>query len=315
MNNNDAGTPRPPTGKRRNDDQIPVTVMVFTLNEERNLPGCLESISWSDDIIVVDSYSTDSTRTICETRNVRFFQHAFEGFGSQRNWAFAHTSPKHEWILVLDADERVPPELAEEIGRVVSSATEKIAAYRLRRRLFMWGRWLRYSGLYPTWVIRLVRRDRVRYIDRGHAETQVVDGQIRELDADLMDENLKGIDEWFARQNRYSRADADYEIAQAKTPLRLMDLLSGDPLVRRAVLKRVSWRMPIRPAWYFLYTYILRGGFLEGRDGFRFCMMRAMYQAMVSMKKYDAKRWSADQPELGWREEGSNARRNPNVDG
>ena len=91
--------------------RVPVSVMVFTLNEAVNLPGCLESLAWCDDVIIVDSFSTDATKAISEKAGARFFEHAFEGFGSQRNWALDHTSPKHPWILVLDADERVPPEL------------------------------------------------------------------------------------------------------------------------------------------------------------------------------------------------------------
>ena len=91
-----------------------------------------------------------------------------------------------------------------------------MGAFRVRRRFHLWGRWLRYSSLYPTWVVRLVHKQRVRYVDRGHAETQSVNGEIRDLRNDLIDENLKGIDEWFARQNRYSRRDADYELAEER---------------------------------------------------------------------------------------------------
>src|SRR5262245_46604528 len=132
-----------------------VTAMVFTLNEERNLPRCLESLRFCDDVIVIDSFSKDRTEEICRAAGVRFYQHVFEGFGSQRNWAVDHTEPKHDWILILDADERVTDELVLEMDRTLASAPPQIAAYRLSRRFYLWGRWLRHSSLYPTWVVRL----------------------------------------------------------------------------------------------------------------------------------------------------------------
>jgi hypothetical protein len=151
----------------------------------------------------------------------------------------------------------------------------------------MWGRWLRYSSLYPTWVVRFVHKDRVRYIDRGHAETQTVDGAIGDLSHDLIDENRKGIDEWFARHNRYSAKEAAYELSAEREPIPMRALWQKDPLMRRALLKRMTRNLPLRPAIYFLYSYILRGGFRDGYDGFVFCTMKATYQAMIVAKKHD----------------------------
>lgn len=267
-----------------------VSVVIFTLNEEIHLPSCLDALDWCDDVIVVDSFSTDRTETICRGREVRFFQNRFEGFGSQRNWALDNTQPRHPWILILDADERVTPELGQELKAIAEANPAGVGAYRVRRRFYMWGRWLRHSSLYPTWVVRFIHRERVRYLNRGHAETQEVQGEIRDLAHDLIDENLKGTDEWFGRQNRYSRKDAEFELDREKAGLRLGELLSGDPLSRRAALKRLAWRVPARELVYFLYSYVWRRGFLDGRDGFVFCRMRAMYQAEVSIKKYDMRR-------------------------
>lgn len=272
----------------------PVSVMIFTLDEEIHLPSCLDALGWCDDVIVIDSYSTDRTEAICRERGVRFFQNRFEGFGSQRNWALDNSQPRHPWVLILDADERVTPELGEELKRIAEADPAGVGAFRVRRRFHMWGRWLRHSSLYPTWVVRFIRRDRVRYINRGHAETQDVQGEIRDLAHDLIDENLKGIDEWFERQNRYSRKDAEFEIAAERGGLRPGDLLTADPLVRRAALKRLAWRLPARGFIYFLYSYVWRRGFLDGRDGFVFCRMRAMYQSKVAIKKYDLRRRNKD---------------------
>lgn len=274
----------PPTARSA---KAPVSVMIFTLDEEIHLPSCLAALGWADDVIVVDSFSTDRTEAICRERGARFFQNRFEGFGSQRNWALDNTQPRHPWILILDADERVTPELGEELKAISEAAPSGVGAYRVRRRFYMWGRWLRHSSLYPTWVVRFIHRDRVRYLNRGHAETQEVQGEIRDLAHDLIDENLKGIDEWFERQNRYSRKDAEFELEREKAGLQMGELFSGDPLKRRAALKRLAWRVPARELVYFLYSYVWRRGFLDGRDGFVFCRMRAMYQAEVAIKKYD----------------------------
>lgn len=265
--------------------------MIFTLDEERHLPSCLDALAWCDDVIVVDSFSTDRTEEIARARGARFLQRRFDGFGTQRNWALEHGAPVHEWILVLDADERVTPALAVEMAAVLASPLDGVGAFRLRRRFHMWGRWLRHSSLYPNWVVRLVHRDRVRYVNRGHAETQDVNGEVRELRHDLIDENLKGIDEWFVRQSRYARKEAEHELAEERrVRFRWSDLLSSDPLERRASLKRLSWRVPGRPTLYFLYSYVVRRGFLDGRDGLMFSRMKASYQSMIVIKKYDVER-------------------------
>lgn len=269
---------------------VPVSVMIFTLDEEINLPFCLDALRWCDDVIVVDSYSSDATATICRERGVRFHQHVFTGFGDQRNWALDHTAPKYAWVLILDADERVPAELAAELGETAQRAPAAVAAYRVRRRFHLWGKWLRYSSLYPSWVVRFIRAGRVRYANRGHAETQAVDGIVADLANDLIDENRKGAEAWFERQNRYSSREAQFEFEEEKNGLALHQVIAADPMLRRAAIKRLAARMPARGLWYFLYGYFLRLGFLDGRRGFRFCVMRAMYQTQIAIKKYELRR-------------------------
>ncbi len=260
---------------------------MFTLNEERNLPLCLDGLWWTDDVIVIDSYSTDRTLEICNERNIRVYQRQFDGFGSQRNWAIENVDKKYSWILILDADERVPRELAQEIQERIAEDDEKVCAYRIRRRFYLWGKWLKHSSLYPTWVIRLIRDEKVRYVNRGHAETQIVDGEIGVLANDIIDESHKGIDAWFERQNQYSRKEAEYEIDQQRQPFRAMEIFSRDPVVQRSAMKRLSWAIPGRAFWYFVYSYIWRRGFLDGKEGLMFCLMRSMYQRMITIKKFD----------------------------
>ncbi|MFL5405325.1 MAG: glycosyltransferase family 2 protein, partial [Myxococcales bacterium] len=258
--------------------------------EELHLPSCLAALAWTDDVIVVDSFSKDRTEAIARASGARFYQHAFEGFGKQRNWALENTEPRYEWILILDADERVTPELAREMQRILPSTAQDVAAFRVKRRFHMWGRWLRRSNLYPSWVVRLVRKGRVRYVNRGHAETQEVSGRVLDLENDLIDENVKGLDEWFERQNRYSTKEAEFELQEEGAKASWSGVLSADPLARRASIKRVASRLPFRPVLYFVYSYFLRGGFLEGRDGLVFCLMKSQYQRMIVIKKHDLRR-------------------------
>lgn len=271
-----------------------VSAVIFSLNEEVHLPSCLDALAWADEILVVDSFSVDRSAQICAERGVRFVQHAFSGFGDQRNWALEHGGLRHEWVLILDADERVTPELARELRETLPSTADSVAAFRIARRFYWWGRWLRYSSQYPTYLVRLIRRGRVRYVNRGHAETEEIQGEVRTMKNDLLDENRKGLEEWFERQNRYSTKDAEYELAQAQLPLQLESLVGADQLARRATLKRLAAALPGRPVAYFFYAYLLRGGFLDGRNGFVFCVMKAIYYGMVGLKKYELRR-SADQ--------------------
>ncbi|MGI9316085.1 MAG: glycosyltransferase family 2 protein [bacterium] len=258
--------------------------MIFTLNEAVNLPYCLSSVDWCDDVIVIDSGSEDDTVNLAQQAGARVFTNPFQGFGTQRNWALDNAFPKYQWVLILDADERVPDALAIEINQLVADQPE-LAAARVRRRFYMWGRWLRYSSLYPVWVVRLIHSDRVRYENRGHAETQKIDGELAALDNDLIDENHKDLSHWYQRQERYAKADARYEVQQGSVALKISELISSDPLIRKMAQKRLSWRLPFRGPFYFIYSYVFRQGFRDGTLGLRFCLMRAGYQRMVQKNK------------------------------
>jgi len=266
-----------------------VSVLIFTLNEELNLDHCLDSLQWCDDTIVVDSFSTDKTLDICKKRQIRSVSHVFSGFGDQRNWALRTVPLKHDWVLILDADERVPTALAIELNHIGRAAAAPFDAYRVKRRFHLWGRWLRHSSLYPTWVVRFVQRSRVQYKNRGHSETQEVDGQIGELSGFLIDENHKSIEEWFERQGRYARQEAQFEVDTEQTGPGLVGLISKNPMRRREAVKQIASKIPFRGPMYFLYCYVLRLGFLDGTDGFVFCRMKAMYQSMIAVSKHDIK--------------------------
>jgi len=271
-----------------------VSVLILTLNEELNLPACLETLEWCDDVVVIDSFSTDATLEICAKHQVRVVQNSFSGFGDQRNFALQNVELKHEWVLILDADERVPTELAVELSKLAVTNAPHIGAYRLRRRFYLWGKWLRYSSLYPTWVVRFVRRGRVRYVNRGHAETESVEGGTAEIRSYLIDENVKNLDAWFERQSGYARKEAEYEVECEGQSFSWSSMFSPNPMLRRASLKRIAASLPARGLVYFLYCYVLRMGFLDGQDGLVFCRMKAMYQSMIALKKHEIRKAFAD---------------------
>ena len=225
---------------------------------------------------------------ICKAAGARFFQHPFSGFGDQRNWAFDNIDFKHDWIFVLDADEEITPELLEELKVTMLMLKPDVSAFRVKRRFYLWGQWLKHSSLYPSWVIRLVKKGKFRYVNRGHAETQVVDGRVEALQADLKDENLKGLHAWFARQNDYSSKEAQHEISQGQPPWSA--LFSRNPLERRTFLKSLSSRLYLRPVIFFAYTYFWRRGFMDGLAGFYFSLMKSVYVGMIQLKKYEMRR-------------------------
>lgn len=260
-----------------------VSCLIYTLNEEVNLPHCLAALDWCDDIVVVDSFSNDRTEEIARRAGARFVQHPFTGFGDQRNWSLENIPLKNPWALILDADERPTSELISELAARLPSTPDDVSAFRVRRRFHLWGKWLKYSSLYPSWVVRLVRVGSVRYVNRGHAETQDVSGRVESLGHDLIDENHKPIEDWWNRQVRYATEEALHEMSAPR--FKPLDLGSLDPLLRRTAMKGLARKLPGRGIWYFIYSYLLRGGFLDGIDGLRFCSMKSIYMQMIAIKK------------------------------
>ncbi|HHH11535.1 MAG TPA: glycosyltransferase family 2 protein, partial [Sorangium sp.] len=175
-----------------NQPPIMTTAMIFTLDEQVHLPTCLSSLHWCDDVVVVDSFSEDRTEEIAREQGARFYQRRFDDLARQRNWALANIEVRHPWVLLLDADERVSAPLRRELAQRLPTTGDEVAAYRLKRRYHMWGRWLPRSSLYPSWLVRLVRPARVKFYKQGHGEGADVNGRIEALHSDLIDENLKG---------------------------------------------------------------------------------------------------------------------------
>ena len=258
-----------------------ISVLILTRNEEINLPDCLESVAWSDDVVVFDSYSTDSTTVVAEERDVRVVRRAFDGYASQRNAALSEVKYRNPWVLMIDADERVTPELRQELESTIPGLSEEVTLLRLRRKDMFLGRWLRRSTGYPTWFGRVVRPGRVR-VEREINEEYHTDGAVDYLDEHLIHLPFnKGMEHWLSRHVSYARLEAQALKGEMSAGLGFRALFSGDPVTRRKAAKQIAYRMPFRPTLVFVYLYVVRGGVLDGRPGYLYCRMRAAYELMI----------------------------------
>ncbi len=271
--------------------KTPLSVIVLTLNEELNIRDCLESLAWADDVIVVDSGSADGTleRARAARPEARLFTHPFQDFGDQRNWALDNTQPVHDWILFLDADERCTPACAEAIRQALAQPGEAAGFYLTCRNFFL-GRWIKHCTLYPSWQLRLLKSGRVRFRKEGHGQREVTDGPLAYIREPYDHYGFsKGIAHWVERHNVYSSNEAEFILRMRKEPLALRDLFSADPVVRRRCLKRLAARTGFRPALRFIYLYLIRGGFLDGKPGFVFCMLRVNHEIAITAKLTEAR--------------------------
>lgn len=261
-----------------------ISVLIYTRDEEIHLQRCLASVSRSDDVVVVDSFSTDRTREIAERAGAQFIQHEFTQLGAQITWSLENVRLKNEWALLLDADEVVPPELWDEMLKKTAAAAPGTAAFRLRRRFHWRGVWVPRSSQYPAWLIRLIRVGKVRYFNEGHSESQEVRGAVESLECDLIDENLKGIEAFRRRQEKYAAQEASHEL-KGESALCCGKLFSSDPVIRRTEAKKLMRILPFRGFIFWIYLYLFRGGFLEGSRGWELCLEKARYQSEIARQK------------------------------
>jgi glycosyltransferase involved in cell wall biosynthesis len=267
----------------------PVSVLILTRNEQQDLPGCLASVAWSDDVHVLDSLSTDRTREIAREAGAQVTERAFDGYASQRN-AGLRLPFRHPWLLVLDADERVPPALAREIEAFVQGAGTHVdvAAARMRRRDIWWGTWLRRSQISPFYV-RLLRPERARY-EREINEVLVVDGPIADL-AQPFDHYpfSKGLDHWLDKHNTYSRMEAQLILSRSvPQPSWRTALFGADFNERRVHQKAIFYRLPARPLIKLAYMLVWRRGVLDGVAGIRYALLQTIYEYLIVLKVKEA---------------------------
>ena len=261
-----------------------ISIVILSHNESINMGRCLASVAWSDDVLVVDSGSTDGTIEQAERLGARVMRRPFDNFADQRNFALDEGRLKHEWVLHLDADEVVTPELAREVQEIAARGQGR-PGYRVPSRLMMMGRWLKHSGMYPSYQVRFGSRERLRFHMVGHGQRELLDpGEIGTMKGDLIHYNFsKGISDWLAKHARYARDEAASALRGGET-YRWRDLLrTTDRVERRRLLKGLSHGIPMRPLARFVYIYLVRMGFLDGRAGFRYAMLIAIYQWAIDM--------------------------------
>ena len=265
---------------------IPVTVIVLTYNEEVNIGRCLGALHAFEDIVVVDSGSKDSTlNTIREDfPKVRVYDHPFDDFGQQRNWALDETDAKFDWVLFIDADEFMEEPLVSEITEFVANPQGKVGGFIAGRNYFL-GTWLKHCTFYPSFQLRLLKRGDVRYRKEGHGQREVTDGELDYLTASWRHEGFsKGLHQWIARHNNYSSNEVELLLRLRDEKLSVGGMFSLDSIKRRRALKVLGAKLPGRPLTRFLYTYVLRLGFLDGRAGFVFCQLRFAHDCHILAK-------------------------------
>jgi len=265
-----------------------ISIYILTYNEELDIAACIESASLSDDIIVVDSDSRDRTVEIASRYPVRVVQHTFESHGRQRTWMLESIPPKYEWVYILEADERMTPELFAECVQA-SQSVDYIGYYVAERVMFM-NHWIRYSTQYPRYQMRLFRHGKVWFTDYGHTEREMCDGATSFLKQSYPHYTCsKGLSRWIDKHNRYSTDEAQetvYQLSQGKVNWR--NLIFGSSEVdRRRALKDLSLRLPARPVLRFLYMYFLLGGCLDGRAGMAWCTLQAFYEYLILLKVWE----------------------------
>ncbi|MFH0806286.1 MAG: glycosyltransferase family 2 protein [Candidatus Brennerbacteria bacterium] len=266
-----------------------IDVIILTRNEELNLSSCLQSIkllgakTW-----VVDSGSVDKTSDVAKTGGAEFVVHKeYMHQAQQFNWALDHLPLRGEWILRLDADEWLTPELIEEIKKRLTSEPQDVSGFYLKRRVYFMGRWIRHGGYYPTWMLRLFRRGKARCEEREMDEhIAVSEGRVERMRYDFVDENRKGLAAWTEKHNDFSTREARARSAETQSET----ILGGQAGRKRWFKQNFYGRLPLfcRAFIYFCYRYFFRLGFLDGIPGLIFHFLQGFWhQFLTDAKEYE----------------------------
>ena len=247
-----------------------LSVTVITWNEEERLRPCLESVGWADEIVVVDAESTDKTVQVAREFTDRIWVRPWPGFAGQKNFALEQAAG--EWVLSLDADEQVTPELRREILAVLDSGVA-LEGYAIPRKNIFWGAWIRHGRLYPDYQLRLFKRRSGRFVERAVHESVEIRGTVGRLQSPLLHQSYRSLEEFLGRSNRYSTLAAEEWIRQGQR-VGLADLA-------------------LRPLGRFLSMYLLHGGFLDGWRGFLLAGLYAHYVFLRTAKVWEARRAGA----------------------
>jgi glycosyltransferase involved in cell wall biosynthesis len=267
-----------------------ISILILTLNEEKNMPACLESVRWSDDVVVLDSFSSDRTVEIAKSLGARVIQRKFDNWAAHQNWAMENINFKYPWVFYLDADERMTEELRGEVNAIATNAAEPRVAFFCGRKNFFMGKWIRHA-MPPGMIMRFFRPGRIRF-ERLVNPTPVVDGPHGYLTNYFLHYNFsKGLTEWFDKHNKYSQMEAMEGIKLLKKEAGPQpSVFSRDPFLRRKALKNLSFRMPFRPLLKFIYLYVFKLGFMDAYPGLVYCRLQAMYESMIVLKMKELQR-------------------------
>lgn len=262
------------------------SVVILTLNEQANLPACLATLPGLEDVHVLDSGSTDRTCEIAAALGARVAFNRFENFAQQRNHAHDHLPLRHPWVFHLDADERMTPALLEELRHFTAAqrASRTVDGAWVAPRMLWEGRWVPRCTDFPAWQARLCHAPTFRFIEKGHGQREAPGLRLAYLKSNYEhDMSASGVDEWLAKHRRYARREAEAWLAARRPAGEDLRALCGrDGLARRRALKSLSYRLPARAFARLVYQYILRGGFLDGSAGWRYCRLLARYEGFAA---------------------------------
>jgi glycosyltransferase involved in cell wall biosynthesis len=262
-----------------------ISVLVLTKNEEQDLPGCLASVSWSDDVQVLDSMSADRTVEIAREYGAQVTQRAFDNWAAHQNWALANLRFRHPWVFYIDADERVTPALRESMLAAVRMPGEMVA-FRVERRDFLMGTWLRHVQV-SAFYMRLFRPEKMRY-ERLVNPVSLPDGPVGTVSGYLDHFPFsKGISQWITRHNSYSTLEAQQILANRRGVPEasvMAALFEKDIHRRRYHQKEIFYRLPGRPFAKFLLLYFVKLGFLDGHAGLTYSVLQSIYEYFIVLK-------------------------------
>ena len=270
-----------------------IDAMIITYNESVNVPRCLRALQgWTRKVFVIDSGSTDGTQEIARSFGAEVVHHDWEGYARQKNWALENLPLTAPWTLIVDADEVITEDLKQRLVEITSKPVDDVHydGYFINRLTYFLGQPIHHCGYFPSWNLRLFKRGKGYYEDREVHEHIVIDEPVAYIDEPMLHDDRRGLENYIAKHNRYSTLEARARVIEMmdKTP-REMARVSPDTRRRRR-LKRLSQRVPVPGVWLFLYMYLIRLGVLDGRAGFNFCRLIAMYESMVALKLRELRR-------------------------
>ena len=284
--------------------KVPVSVLIPAKDEQLNLPACLESVARAEEIFVVDSQSSDSTGEIAESFGAKVVQFHFNGrWPKKKNWSLENLPFRQEWVLIVDCDERITPQLWDEIATAIKNPD--YSGYYLNRKVFFLGKWIRYGGRYPDWNLRLFKHKLGRYEnlktedipntgDNEVHEHVLLQGKVGYLENDMLHIDFRDIYHWLDRHNRYSNWEARvyYNLLTDQDDSgTIQGSLWGNSVQRKRFLKKIWVRLPFKPLLRFILAYIIRLGFLDGRAGYIYARLLSQYEYQIGVKLYELRQF------------------------